>query len=326
MKQVRISRRYFLTMGKYFRQSCIFVTVLHPLSLSTSFTAVLQLFIQAGVRFLFTAWHHFRLDGQSGLWISLSNILKCFVTVVGQVSSEAFMHIWQKIKMALNLAVLDCWVALSWEWFQAGAKDVLSLWESCHHFNKRVTRPLFLVLSSLPDSMSVLSRFLSQADFSSPKSLFPFISLSHSLPSPPFFSWCCCCGKMKAAEWSGGGEGSGNQRAQAAGAVWRQVGDTSKSGVRMLAALTSRCKWPPAINRVPGVNLWVHTHTNAITFLRLSQNLLVESSNKILALFLGRWLLQMWRIKRQIPELLIAGGGRSLSAESNLPPYCPICS
>lgn len=79
MKQVRISRRYFLTMGKYFRQSCIFVTILHPLSLPTSFTAVLQLFIQAGVRFLFTAWHHFRLDGQSGLWISLSNILKCFV-------------------------------------------------------------------------------------------------------------------------------------------------------------------------------------------------------------------------------------------------------
>lgn len=87
----------------------------------------------------------------------------------------------KKIKMALTLAVLDCWVALSWESFQAGANDVLSLLDSCHLFNKCAMHPLFLVLSSLPDSMSVLSRFLYQADFSSPKSfsffLFLFLTL-----------------------------------------------------------------------------------------------------------------------------------------------------
>lgn len=38
--------------------------------------------------------------------------------------------------MALNLAVPDCWVALSSEGFQGGAKDVLSLLKSYHDFNK----------------------------------------------------------------------------------------------------------------------------------------------------------------------------------------------
>lgn len=32
--------------------------------------------IQAGIRFPFTTWHHLRLDGWSGMWISLSKILK----------------------------------------------------------------------------------------------------------------------------------------------------------------------------------------------------------------------------------------------------------
>lgn len=131
------------------------------------------------------------------------------------------MHIWEKIKPLLNLAALTCWVALLWEWFQGGVKDVPSLWESCHHFNKHTTHPLFLVLSSLADGMSDLSRFLHQVDFFSLRSLFSlslFISLSHPLPSPPFFSRCCC-GKIKAAERGSAGESSGHQRVRAAGAA-----------------------------------------------------------------------------------------------------------
>lgn len=321
MKQVGISRRHFLKMGKYFRQSCIFVPVLHPLSLPTSFTTVLHVLVQAGVRFLFSAWHHFRLDGQSGLRISLSKILKYFLLqfCVEHLSSEAFMYIWQKIKMALNLTVLDCWVGLSWEWFQAGAGDVLSLWESCHHFNKRATHPLFLVLSSLPDSVSVLSSFLYQADFSSPKSFSFFLFLLLTLFPLPLSSH----GAVVVARWKQLSEAvagkarviKAHRRLELCEGRW--VTHQSQGYVCLLLS-PLLVNDPPAINKVPGVNLWVHTHTNAITFLWPSQNLLAETSNKILALFLGMWLLQMWCVRRQVSELLIAGGGCS-------PPYCPIC-
>lgn len=133
----------------------------------------------------------------------------------------------KKLKMAQNLAVLDCWVALSWEPFPAGANDALSLLESCHHFNKCAS----LISSAFISAWQHVSSFqIPIPSWLFQPQIFLFISLSHPFPSPPFFSRCCCCGKMKAAEWSGGRESSGNQRAPAAGAVWRQVGDTSKSG------------------------------------------------------------------------------------------------
>lgn len=186
----------------FFEDREIFQAVLHFCNCSSSpFPAYFFYYssaslIQAAVRFLFTAWCHFRFDGQSGPWINWSKILKYFLLqfCVRQLSSEAFMHIWQKM---LNLAVLDCWVALSWEWFQAGGKNVLSLLESCHHFNKCATHPLFLVLSSLPDSMSVLSRFLHQADFSSPKSFSLFLFLFLTLFPLPLSSH----GAVVVARW-----------------------------------------------------------------------------------------------------------------------------
>lgn len=60
----------------FFEDREIFQAALHFSNCSSSpfpacfFTTVLQVLLQAGVRFLFTAWHHFRFDSQSGLWVS----------------------------------------------------------------------------------------------------------------------------------------------------------------------------------------------------------------------------------------------------------------
>lgn len=157
------------------------------------------------------------------------------------------MHIRQRIKPVLNLAVLACWVALSWEWFQAGVKDVLSVWESCHHFNKRVTHPSFLALSSLADGLSDLSRFLHQVDFSSPKSflclfLFLFLAL---FPLPLSFHGAVVVARLKRRSEAVAGKAriiKVRERLELCEGGW--VTHQSR-WVRGLPALASRRKWPP---------------------------------------------------------------------------------
>lgn len=170
--------------------------------------------------------------------------------------------------MVLNLAVLDCWVALSWESFQAGASDVLSLLESCHHFSKCATHPFLLVLSSLLDSMSVLSRFLYQADFSSPKSFFCFLFLFLTVFPLPLSS----DGTVVVARWKQLSEAVAGKAQVIKAHEWLELCEgmwvTHQSqGCVCLLLSPPLVNDPPAINGVPGVNLWVHAHTNAITFL-----------------------------------------------------------
>lgn len=166
------------------------------------------------------------------------------------MSWGAFVHIWQKIKTVVNLAVLDCWVALSWEWFQAGVKDVLSLWESCHHFNKHAAHPIFLGLSSPADGMSDLSRFLHQVDFSSPEShlfslfLFLFLALFSSL-SPFLFHGAAVVARLKRlSEAVAGKAGIIKVRKRLELCEGRWVTHQSR-WVPALAALASPGKWPP---------------------------------------------------------------------------------
>lgn len=89
--------------------------------------------------------------------------------------------------------------------------------------------------------------------------LFLFLFLTSSLS--PFLLMGCCCGKMKAAEWSGGGKArviKALKRLE----LWEGRWVTHQSqGYVCLLLSPLLVNDPPAINRVPGVNLWVHTRT-----------------------------------------------------------------